>query len=820
MALNQDVAFNISANVSGQQAVDQLAASLKKMGDTGTMSAKQIQQEMRWLPKQFDDLARSIAAGQSPMQALYMQGSQLRDMFGGIGPAVRAVGTYIGGMLTPLNVGLTALAAFGYAAYEGAQQSAELNKQILLTGGAAGYTAGHIEEMARTLRDVQGISAGTARDLVTGLASSGQFVGHNLDLAAEATTKLQKLTGQTSDEVVKDFAAMSKGVAAWAAEHNRQFNFLSIAQFQHIKQLEEMGHTEEAMKATMQALDDALDGRKRNLGTLEKSWIAVKNAASSAWDAMLNVGRDASPEDKLNGLKSQLAALEQMGPDNRALIKAYGNGNPAAKQAFEDQKKVLIDQINALQGTIDSANKTAETKAKEEAATRQKIEEEQSGKANALRGANIAMEMAQLQGASNARLALIEQEAQRNENLYRSGLIGEEKYNADKISLEKQAFAERIALIDQEIAAEKKRPVTSQADAVNQSARVQQMRNEQAALAQAATQAELKAEGERAAFLRASRDELDKFTRSQNAHIDQIRGEADAVDMSTLEYKKHTEALRIQKEAEDAMKGKAKELRDEIQLQADVLKEATAAALDYADAKAKSFDSGAKAAVKDYVENVSNAANQAKTLFSNAFKGMEDAMVNFVKTGKLDFSSLADSIITDLIRMQVQASITGPLAAAMKGGFSGWFGGGTTAVNNSAGTGTGAVFSANGNVMTSAGPMALKKYANGGIATSPQLSIFGEGSMPEAYVPLPDGRSIPVAMKGGSKGSNVVVNVVNNTSAKASTKERTDNNGTRIIDVMIEQVKASIASDITRGTGTVTSALERTYGANRAAGAY
>jgi hypothetical protein len=35
--------------------------------------------------------------------------------------------------------------------------------------------------------------------------------------------------------------------------------------------------------------------------------------------------------------------------------------------------------------------------------------------------------------------------------------------------------------------------------------------------------------------------------------------------------------------------------------------------------------------------------------------------------------------------------------------------------------------------------------------------MFGEGSRPEAFVPLPDGRRIPVAMQGG--GSSTTVNV-------------------------------------------------------------
>lgn len=66
---------------------------------------------------------------------------------------------------------------------------------------------------------------------------------------------------------------------------------------------------------------------------------------------------------------------------------------------------------------------------------------------------------------------------------------------------------------------------------------------------------------------------------------------------------------------------------------------------------------------------------------------------------------------------------------------------------------------ANGGIMTGEGPMPLRKYAGGGIANSPQLALFGEGSMPEAYVPLPDGRRIPVKMQGGGGGTNVVVNV-------------------------------------------------------------
>jgi hypothetical protein len=66
---------------------------------------------------------------------------------------------------------------------------------------------------------------------------------------------------------------------------------------------------------------------------------------------------------------------------------------------------------------------------------------------------------------------------------------------------------------------------------------------------------------------------------------------------------------------------------------------------------------------------------------------------------------------------------------------------------------------AEGGIMTPFGTVPLRTYARGGVATSPQAAIFGEGSMPEAYVPLPDGRTIPVTMQGGSGGGDVIVNI-------------------------------------------------------------
>ncbi len=76
----------------------------------------------------------------------------------------------------------------------------------------------------------------------------------------------------------------------------------------------------------------------------------------------------------------------------------------------------------------------------------------------------------------------------------------------------------------------------------------------------------------------------------------------------------------------------------------------------------RSTEFGAKAALRTYIEDATNAAKQAERAVTGAFKSMEDALTQFVTTGKLDFNSLANSIISDLIRIQIQRAITLPLA--------------------------------------------------------------------------------------------------------------------------------------------------------------
>lgn len=147
---------------------------------------------------------------------------------------------------------------------------------------------------------------------------------------------------------------------------------------------------------------------------------------------------------------------------------------------------------------------------------------------------------------------------------------------------------------------------------------------------------------------------------------------------------------------------------------------------------------------KGYFETIGFTTENMADFTGKQLQGMEDAFVNFAMTGKLSFKDLINSMIADLARLMVQQMIMLPLKAAL--GFAG------------------------GGVMTDDGPMKLRRYSRGGIADSPQIAMFGEGSQPEAYVPLPDGRSIPVTVDSNGQGGNVI-NINNHVDARGADRD-------------------------------------------------
>ena len=176
---------------------------------------------------------------------------------------------------------------------------------------------------------------------------------------------------------------------------------------------------------------------------------------------------------------------------------------------------------------------------------------------------------------------------------------------------------------------------------------------------------------------------VDAFTRSLKEANDQYEFQNSLIGMNARDQEIATVTrknfLAVEQQIWDAEKNGAKLSIDTQQKLRDEATKSTAKMVEAINARweaERAWETGVAKALNDYIDTVSNAAAQSQKLFSDAFKGMEDALVNFVKTGKLDFKTLADSIISDLIRIQIQNSIMKPLAQATSGmSFSGLFSG-------------------------------------------------------------------------------------------------------------------------------------------------
>ncbi|WAG76976.1 phage tail length tape measure family protein [Metapseudomonas furukawaii] len=177
---------------------------------------------------------------------------------------------------------------------------------------------------------------------------------------------------------------------------------------------------------------------------------------------------------------------------------------------------------------------------------------------------------------------------------------------------------------------------------------------------------------------------------------------------------------------------------------------------------------GQKAALADYLDSAKDVAGQTYDLFSNAFAGLEDALVEFVMTGKLSFADLANAIIADLVRIEIRKAVAfslggeggksglGSLFSAGLSAASAWFGGGN-GLSGSAAASSAAGASQAGYSMDLSNFIAGGRALGGPVAAN-ELYQVGENNRPELLrqggknylIPGDNGQVIPMRGQGGS----------------------------------------------------------------------
>lgn len=251
-------------------------------------------------------------------------------------------------------------------------------------------------------------------------------------------------------------------------------------------------------------------------------------------------------------------------------------------------------------------------------------------------------------------------------------------------------------------------------------------------------------------------------------------------------------------------------------------------------AKEGDWVTGAQKAYANYLESASNAANQAQSLFEKGFQSMEDALTSFAMTGKLNFKNMAESIIADLIRIQVRASMVQALGGNLGGGlFSSLVSSAASLFGGSGSQVAGAVTTAVsgwGNVTGTALPALAGGRANGGDVSAGKMYEVNERGVPELLTvgnkqllmmagqsgnvtPLDTGRMNAAAVpstEGGAPNVEVRFEVNNYSSAKVQQRQETQTmpNG----DVMKKFVLEVVGDSFMSGQGSAYRGAKQRFG--------
>ncbi|MET3051947.1 phage tail length tape measure family protein [Pseudomonas alkylphenolica] len=291
-------------------AVGESSDGMKQAG----MSAKAYQAALRGVPAQFTDIFTSIAAGQPITMVALQQGGQLKDMFGGIGPAARALGGYIVGLVNPFTVAAAAAGTLALAYHQGSEESERFANALIENGNAAGTSANQLADVANQVASTNG-TVGAAAAVLTQLAAAGNPLTSMYAEITQASLAWSKQTGRDINEVVKSFNDIAKSPVEAIKKLDAELNILTASQYANIVSLQEQGDTMGAAAMAAGLYAEAINSRageiERNLGNLESAWQSVAGFAKQAWDAMLDVGRDQTIEDQIANTEKILAGRKQ-----------------------------------------------------------------------------------------------------------------------------------------------------------------------------------------------------------------------------------------------------------------------------------------------------------------------------------------------------------------------------------------------------------------------------------------------------------------------------------------------------------------------------
>lgn len=730
--------------------------------DTATKSTHALGLKSAMARREIGVLIGELARGN--FGALRGSGITLANRAGWIEQLMSPKGMMLGGL-----VGGVAAAVYGLgkAYYEGAKESEEFNKQLILTGSYAGKTTGKLNEMAKSLAG-NGVTQHDAAGVLTQVVGSGAFTGQAVAMVSRTAARMQENVGQSVDETIRQFKRLQDDPVNAAKELDRALHFLTATQLEQIRVLGEQGRTADAAKIAMSAYSEEMNKRAGdvhdNLGWIEKAWNAVGDAAKWAWDRMLDIGREDTLDEKIATLQEKIARARKTPWTVSSSQTEYDQQQLNELQEQKRQKDLLDAKAQAER----NYQKTQKRRNEQNAALNRDNETE------SLRHQREVARITAMQYADAAvRNAALERESERHKKAMARQKEKPKAYHNDEAGRLLLQYSQQQAQTEGLIAAAKLSTTEKMTEAHKQLLSFQQRIADLSGKKLTADEQSVLAHKDEIALALQKLDISQQDLQHQNAFNElkkktltltsQLADEESRVrqqhalalatmGMGDQQRGRYEEHLKIQQHYQEQLEqlkrdSKAKgtygsdEYRQaEQELQAS-LDRRLAEWADYnakVDAAQGDWTQGASRALDNFLAQGGNVAGMTENVFTNAFNGMADSVANFSVTGKGSFRSLTVSILADLAKMEARIA-----ASKLLGSVLGMFGfgasaGGSTPSGAYSSAALSVIPNADGGVYRSAG---LSQYS-GSIVNRPTFFAFARGAAvmgeagPEAILPL------------------------------------------------------------------------------------
>ncbi|EEJ8617264.1 phage tail tape measure protein [Salmonella enterica subsp. enterica serovar Veneziana] len=696
--------------------------------------------------------------------ALRGSGITLANRAGWIEQLMSPKGMMLGGLAGGVAAAVYGL---GKAYYEGAKESEEFNKQLILTGSYAGKTTGKLNEMAKSLAG-NGVTQHDAAGVLAQVVGSGAFTGQAVAMVSRTAARMQENVGQSVDETIRQFKRLQDDPVNAAKELDRALHFLTATQLEQIRVLGEQGRTADAAKIAMSAYSEEMNKRAGdvhdNLGWIEKAWNAVGDAAKWAWDRMLDIGREDTLDEKIATLQEKIARARKTPWTVSSSRTEYDQQQLNELQEQKRQKDLLDAKAQAER----NYQETQKRRNEQNAALNRDNETE------SLRHQREVARITAMQYADAAvRNAALERENERHKKAMARQTKKPKAYHNDEAGRLLLQYSQQQAQTEGLIAAAKLSTTEKMTEAHKQLLSFQQRIADLSGKKLTADEQSVLAHKDEIALALQKLDisqqdlqhqnalnELKKKTltlTSQLADEESRVRQQHALALATMgmgdqQRGQYEERLKIQQHYQEQLEqlkrdSKAKgtygsdEYRQAEQALQDSLDRRLAEWADYnakVDASQGDWTLGASRALDNFLAQGSNVAGMTENVFTNAFNGMADGIANFALTGKMDFRSFTVSLLSDLAKMEARIA-----ASKLLGSVLGMFGFGASAGGSTpSGAYNSAALSvipnADGGVYRSAG---LSQYS-GSIVDRPTFFQFARGAAvmgeagPEAILPL------------------------------------------------------------------------------------